>query len=116
MIDPLTETVLTFAEATKRVRTRPDVSTLHRWRTRGIRNQKLESILVGGKRCTSLEALSRFFAATTAAGEHVASPSHVSKREAEIRAAEVELDANNVRIPRSTAQSKVASDEESKPA
>jgi hypothetical protein len=95
VIDSQTETVLTFAEASKRLLTRPDISTLHRWRKRGIRNQRLETLLIGGKRCTSVEALERFFAAATAAGEQVTDlmPS-VNEREAQIRAAEVELDAN----------------------
>jgi hypothetical protein len=116
VIDSKTETVLTFAEASKRLRTRPDISTLHRWRQRGIRNQKLETLLVGGRRCTSIEALERFFAAATAAGVHVIDPMPaVNEREVQIRAAENELDANEVRIPRSISRSKETSDEESEP-
>lgn len=44
-------------------------STLHRWRQRGIRGVRLETLLIGGARYTSTEALSRFFAATTAAAD-----------------------------------------------
>ena len=36
---------------------------------RGVRGVKLESLLVGGQRMTSHEALLRFFAKTTAASE-----------------------------------------------
>jgi len=42
-------------------------STAHRWRLRGIRGVKLESILIGGTRFTSQEALVRFFESSTAA-------------------------------------------------
>lgn len=44
-------------------------STIHRWRLRGARGVKLETLLVGGTRYTSSEALNRFFAATTAAAD-----------------------------------------------
>ena len=40
-------------------------STLHRWRLRGCRGIKLETLLIGGTRTTSAEALQRFFSATT---------------------------------------------------
>jgi hypothetical protein len=36
-------------------------STLHRWATRGLRGVKLEMIMIGGTRCTSVAALQRFF-------------------------------------------------------
>ena len=36
-------------------------STLHRWATRGLRGVVLETIRIGGTRCTSLQALQRFF-------------------------------------------------------
>jgi hypothetical protein len=37
------------------------VSTLFRWTTIGVRGVVLESIQIGGTRCTSREALQRFF-------------------------------------------------------
>ncbi len=36
-------------------------STLYRWATRGLRGVVLETLQVGGTRCTSLGALQRFF-------------------------------------------------------
>ncbi len=36
------------------------VSTLHRWRLKGVRGVKLETCRRGGSRCTSLQALQRF--------------------------------------------------------
>ena len=44
-------------------------STAHRWRTRGVRGEKLETVLCGGVRFTSVEGLERFFAASTAAAD-----------------------------------------------
>lgn len=44
-------------------------STVHRWRLRGARGIRLETILAGGARMTSAQALSRFFNATTAAAD-----------------------------------------------
>lgn len=66
MIDIQAETVLSFAEATdhlprRRGRRKPHVTTLYRWAQRGCRGVKLETIQVGGTKCTSLEALQRFF-------------------------------------------------------
>ncbi|QDT74466.1 DUF1580 domain-containing protein [Lacipirellula limnantheis] len=40
------------------------VSTVWRWCTRGIRRIRLESMNVGGRRYTSMEAFERFVAAT----------------------------------------------------
>lgn len=40
---------------------RPNVSTLHRWASRGCRGVLLETVFVGHARFTSLEAVRRFF-------------------------------------------------------
>ena len=37
--------------------------TLHRWRLSGVRGICLETVLVGGRRMTSVEAIKRFLAA-----------------------------------------------------
>lgn len=42
-------------------------STVFRWKTRGSRGRRLETILVGVRRYTSEEALARFFNASTKA-------------------------------------------------
>lgn len=72
-IDISCETLLSFSQAAKTLPGNPHISTIHRWRLRGIRGQKLETILVGGRRFTSVEALERFIARTTAAanGEQI---------------------------------------------
>lgn len=40
---------------------RVNVSTIHRWRLRGLRGCRLEAIRIGGRWVTSLEAAQRFF-------------------------------------------------------
>lgn len=71
MIELGTEELMTLTAATRvlphRRRHRPvNVSTLHRWATRGLRGVRLETVQVGGTKCTSREALDRFFAALAA--------------------------------------------------
>lgn len=60
MIDIAQETVIPIAEAAQHVPGRPSVPTLWRWVLKGTRGGKLDSILVGGRRFTSLEAIQRF--------------------------------------------------------
>jgi hypothetical protein len=69
------------------------VGTIYRWMLRGIRGIRLETVLVGGIRYTSREALERFIAATTAAADGVpAANVRTSKqRQRAIEAAEREL-------------------------
>jgi len=103
MIDIQTEQVVTPARAThfcpeRRRGVRPNIATIYRWMVQGVRGIKLESIVVGATRCTSIEALQRFFDALTAAAdaEHSAAiiPPPVSKsRQKEIAAAERRLAA-----------------------
>ena len=76
MIDPLTEELISLAAAAaslpaRRGGKRPHVSCLYRWTVAGCQGVVLDSIQVGGTRCTSREALCRFFAdlsEVTAAG------------------------------------------------
>ena len=64
-IDIRSEQILSFAAASKlpvfanrRSGKRINVSTLWRWATTGVRGVKLETIMAGGSRVTSLEASS----------------------------------------------------------
>ena len=66
MIDPNTESLLSFTEATKglprrRAGKKVHLSCLYRWSTNGCKGVVLETIQIGGTRCTSREALARFF-------------------------------------------------------
>lgn len=91
-IDLSQETLLTFPQAAATLPGRPHVSTLHRWRLRGVRGVKLETCLIGGRRYTSQEALERFSAATTAAANGEAPKVRTpTQRERAIRQAEQEL-------------------------
>jgi len=67
------------------------VSTIHRWRMKGVRGVRLETFLRGGIRSTTDEAIERFFAATTAAADGDPAPSLTSRqRERAISRAERE--------------------------
>src|SRR3954451_22020866 len=66
MIDSTAETLLSLAQAAEELPRRrrgrkTHVSTLYRWATAGCRGVLLETIQVGATRCTSREALQRFF-------------------------------------------------------
>ena len=66
MIDLLREELVSLSAAAKllparRKGKRPHTSCLYRWTTTGCKGVVLESIQVGGTRCTSREALTRFF-------------------------------------------------------
>lgn len=60
MIDVTNEQVITLNEAARILPKRPHVSCLYRWTKQGCRGVVLESVQVGGTRCTSKEALQRF--------------------------------------------------------
>lgn len=59
------ETLVAFSDARTSFRDgrRKSLATLHRWRLRGIRGVRLETLLIGGIRYTSLEAIDRFIQA-----------------------------------------------------
>ncbi len=66
MIDPKFEKLITLKQATRMIPKRRrgkrvHISCLYRWTLNGVRGVILESLQVGGTRCTSREALHRFF-------------------------------------------------------
>ena len=68
-IDVQTETVVSFSDARSAfpgIDRRLSLATLHRWRLNGVRGVKLETILIGGLRYTSREAIVRFIEAQNA--------------------------------------------------
>lgn len=99
MIDISFEETFSLTEATKRLPhrrkgVRPNVATLYRWAQQGCRGIRLETICVGATRCTSMEALQRFFDAITAASEPkaIAPPQRTTAaRRKQIEAAERRL-------------------------
>jgi hypothetical protein len=96
-IDIETEWLLSLSEAAKELPGRPHISTLHRWRLRGVRGVKLDTVLVGGRRFTSREALVRFTDRINS-GEAKAVTGHrtVRERERAIERAERELKAAGI--------------------
>src|SRR4051812_39705508 len=66
MIDHRIEDVFPISHAPARAprlraEKRINVATFYRWASRGCRGVRLETLQVGGTRCTSREALQRFF-------------------------------------------------------
>ena len=102
-IDIRTEEIFSLTAATKlpcfgnrRSGKRISVRTLWRWATAGCRGVKMETIMAGGSRATSLEAIERFFEQLTlqADGQHVVapqSPRMTAARRKQIAAAEKRL-------------------------
>ena len=80
MIDPATETLVPWQQVAKHVPGQPHVSTLHRWRLRGVRGKKLETLLVGGKRFTSQQAISRVITALNADVAPSATPTFTAEQ------------------------------------
>jgi hypothetical protein len=60
VIDLQTEELRTFQEVAHLLPGSPHVSTLYRWASRGVKGVRLETVVVGGRRYTSAEALRRF--------------------------------------------------------
>jgi hypothetical protein len=60
VIDLSSERPRLLAKASPDVPGRPHASTLLRWALRGVKGVKLETVIVGGRRFTSLEAIQRF--------------------------------------------------------
>lgn len=103
MIDPNVETLISLTEAARGLPRRrrgkkPALSTLYRWTVPpGCRGIILESIQVGGTRCTSPQAISRFFHRLTDPAQHgLDQPEtprqHHRRREREVAAAVRELE------------------------
>ena len=66
MIDFQKEHLRTLSEAARLLPGRPHVSTLHRWARRGVKGVRLDTVRIGGRRYTSIEAVQRFAAGLTA--------------------------------------------------
>ena len=108
-IDISSEQVVTFTEAVshlpqRRRGKRPNVATLYRWSSAGNRGIRLEYLMIGSTRCTSLQALQRFFDRLTALSEAQSAPvpPQIPKhRQKQLEAAEARLTRRGVRTGRS---------------
>lgn len=85
--------LFSLAQAAKLLPGRPHISTLHRWRLKGVKGVKLDTVVVGGRRFVTREALERFVQATTAAANGFPLPTRTPRqRERDIADAEREFD------------------------
>ena len=97
MIDIQTEQLVPISKAASCLPGKVHRSTLERWRLHGRRGVKLETILIGGQRFTSREAIGRFVAGVTAAADGAPAPKETSaERERAIQRAERYLEVNGV--------------------
>ena len=72
---------------------KPNIATIFRWAQKGLHGVRLETIQIGGTKCTSEEALKRFFARLDDQPDVVPLS---RQREREIAAAEATLDADGI--------------------
>lgn len=93
-IDIFSEHLVPINQASQHVPGRPHKSTVWRWVLRGVRGQKLETCLCGGRRFTSIEAIERFVSRLTA--PDAPTPEYRRRRAAQIAAANAYLDAAGI--------------------
>ncbi len=96
MIDLQSESLLSLPAAAKSLPGRPHIASLYRWFQRGVHGVKLETILVGGKRFTSREALQRFADCLTAVDAGNPTPADSRRRQQEKQQAKAKLDKARV--------------------
>lgn len=95
--DLLAEDLIPFAQAIRSLPGRPSVATGYRFLLRGGRaGIKLETILVGGRRFTSKEALHRFIRRNTAAADSRRQPVPPAQSSAESDKIARQLDAEGL--------------------
>ena len=94
MIDISAEQLIAVNKAHAYIPGRPHRSTVWRWLLRGVGGQKLETVIVGGRRFTSREAIERFVSRRTAPGEPT--PQDNRRRAARIAAADRILDDSGI--------------------
>jgi hypothetical protein len=92
MINVGSEQLCLLTKASADVPGSPHTSTLIRWAMRGLRGVRLETVLVGGRRFTSIEAIERFLARLNEPSA-VPVPSVSSSRQKCIARANQQLDA-----------------------
>jgi hypothetical protein len=95
------EHVMTLRDAARLLPARrrgkkPHVSCLHRWATAGLRGVVLESVSIGATRCTSVEAMQRFFARLSPSPAAVRPPPTPASRRRHLESVERQLDAKGI--------------------
>jgi len=69
VISVFDDKLLSLGEAARQLPGRPSPCTLWRWRARGVGGVRLKTILIGGRRFVSRQAIDEFVRALTAAGD-----------------------------------------------
>jgi hypothetical protein len=59
-IDIKVETLIGMGQGSALLPDRPSMCTMWRWATRGARGRVLDTVVIGGRRYTSIEAIQRF--------------------------------------------------------
>jgi hypothetical protein len=100
MIDSTTEELLSLAEAARTVPGKSgrgvNPSTVWRWALRGVNGTRLEVLRLGGRTCTSRQALQRFYERCTTAAIGVTPTATPAIRRKAVEAAERELAADGI--------------------
>jgi len=73
----------------------PDAATVWRWAVHGVRGLKLESVVIGGRRFTTAEAVERFVHALSTGSSDTSAPTP-QQRKREIAAAKARLQSAGI--------------------
>jgi len=73
MIDIVNEHLCRLIEAPYEIPSKPHLSTVVRWTRQGVKGVRLETVVFGGRRFTSREAIQRFIQARNVCDGHEAS-------------------------------------------
>jgi len=80
-IDPKTEQLLTLAEACRSIPPRGvSRATLHRWIQKGVRGAVLSTIVIGGRRHTSQQAIDSFILSMNASDAPQTAPAFTAEQ------------------------------------
>ena len=94
--DILSRDLIPFSKLPSLLPSRPHLSTCHRWRLRGVRGIRLQTLLIGGRRFVDRDDLNRFveqLSAGDSSTQNSESPTaHSRRRQKEIERADRECD------------------------
>lgn len=93
-IDISVEQLVPIGKAYQHVPGRPHKSTVWRWVLRGVRGRRLDTVICGGRRFTSVEAIERFCQQLT--DPTGPSPTESRDRAIQIASAVAALDADGI--------------------
>lgn len=99
MIEKELAEMVTLAQLAKLLPSRPHISTVARWASRGIRGVRLTTQLICGRRCATFREVERFIAASSAAAAKPTSAAAVTSsrpRSTRVKRADRRLDNHGV--------------------